>query len=107
MHCVTIVYPNKDGATFNFDYYLSHHMPMVAKLLGSDLEVRKGMASPTGDRAPYVCICSVRINSVDEYVATMTKDGAALIADIPNYTNIEPVVQVDEVVLDMAMKPAA
>ena len=75
MHCVTIVYPNKDGATFNFDYYLSHHMPMVAKLLGSDLEVRKGMAAPTGDRAPYVCICSVRINSVDEYVATMTKDG--------------------------------
>jgi uncharacterized protein (TIGR02118 family) len=107
LHCVTIVYPNKEGATFNFDYYLNQHMPMAAKLLGNDIEIRKGISSAAGDRAPYVCICSIRIHSVDEFVATMTKDGAALIADIPNYTNIEPMIQIDEVVLDMAMKPAA
>ncbi len=107
MHCVTIVYPNKDGATFNFDYYLNQHMPMAAKLLGNDIEVRKGIGSPTGDRVPNVCMCTIRINSVDEFTATMTKEGAALIADIPNFTNIEPVVQIDEIVLDMAMKPAA
>ena len=107
MHCVTIVYPNKDGATFNFAYYLNQHMPMAAKLLGNKLEVRKGVASPTGDRAPYVCACTIRINSLDEFVATMTKEGAALIADIPNFTNIEPVVQIEEIVLDMAISSAA
>ena len=107
MQCVTIVYPNKDGATFNFDYYLNQHIPMAVKLFGNGIEVRKGISSQTGPSVPYVCICRIRINSLPEYLAIMTQDGGELIADVPNYTNIEPVVQIDEVVLDTVMNPAA
>lgn len=107
MPCVTIMYPNKEDAIFNFDYYLNQHMPQTAKFLGNNIEIRKGSSSPDGGAAPFICICTIRIKSLEEFIATMTNEGAALIADVPNYTNIEPVIQIDEVVLDMAMNPAA
>jgi uncharacterized protein (TIGR02118 family) len=107
MPCVTIMYPNQENAIFDFDYYLDRHMPQTARLLGNNIEIRKGWSSPTGGPAPFVCICTIRIKSLEEFVTIMTNEGAALIADVPNYTNIEPVIQIDEVVLDMAMSSAA
>jgi hypothetical protein len=29
MFCVSIAYPKKEGGTFDFDYYIKKHIPMV------------------------------------------------------------------------------
>ena len=101
MYCVTIAYPRTDGAKFDFDYYAKNHIPMVARLLGTNTiktEIRKGVASPDGSPASFVCLGSIWIKSVEEFQATLGKHGPEIMGDIPNYTNIQPILQVDEVV---------
>ncbi len=43
------------------------------------------------------CLATIQVNSIDEFQATFAKHGAEILADIPNYTNIEPFVQFDEI----------
>jgi uncharacterized protein (TIGR02118 family) len=98
MYWATVLYPKKEGARFDFDYYLHKHIPMAAKLFGPGIQVVKGVASAAGAPA-FLCVCRIPAKSVEEFLAVMSGPGAALMADIPNYTNIEPVVQFDEVLL--------
>jgi len=101
MYCVTVAYPRKDGGKFDFDYYAKKHIPMVTRYLGANsikAEIRKGIASPDGSPASFVCIASIWINSIEEFQATLTEHGKEIMGDIPNYTNIQPILQVDEVV---------
>jgi uncharacterized protein (TIGR02118 family) len=108
MKCVTMIYPNKKGATFNFDYYLNRHIPWAIKLTGDKgTEVRKGASNPNGGPVPYICLCRFWINSEEEYRAVMEKHGKDLIADVANFTNVEAVVQIDEVLLNTEIKAAA
>ena len=97
MQRVTVLYQNKDGAHFNFDYYMAKHVPWVAGLAGSSIEVRRGLSAANGAAAPFVCVATIHINSIDEFQAMFAKHGAQILADIPNYTNIEPFVQFDEI----------
>jgi len=98
MQCATVVYSNKPGAKFDFDYYLTKHVPMVAGFFGTDIEVQKGILSPMGSSLAFVCIARIWINSIEHFQATMTQYGAQILSDVANYTNIEPVLQIDEVV---------
>ncbi len=97
MQRVTVLYGNKDGAHFNFDYYMTKHIPWVAGLVGKSIEVRRGLSSATGGPAPFICLATIQVNSIDEFQVVFAKHGTAILADIPNYTNIEPFVQFDEV----------
>ena len=97
MQRVTVLYPNKDGAKFNFDYYTRKHVPLVAGLVGKSIEVRKGLSSVSGAPAPFVCVATINVNTIDEFQTVFAKHGAEILADIPNYTNIEPFVQFDEI----------
>lgn len=57
MFCISVAYPVKDGARFDFDYYATRHIPMVARLLGANAvrsEVRKGVTSANGSPAAFV-----------------------------------------------------
>jgi uncharacterized protein (TIGR02118 family) len=108
MQCVTMFYPNKPGAIFDFEYYLRRHIPW-ARTLVPDLgtEVRRGISTPTDEAVPFICLCRFWIPSENEYRAAMENYGKQLITDLGNFTNIEPVVQIDEVVLDTELRAAA
>lgn len=95
--CVTVIYPTKGGWKFDFDYYMSKHIPMVSKLVGNRIEVRRGISSATGSTAPYVCMATIMIDTIAEFQTVLAKHGAEILGDVPNYTNIEPVVQFEEV----------
>jgi uncharacterized protein (TIGR02118 family) len=97
MPCVTVVYPNKKGAKFDFDYYMKKHIPFVAGLMGKGLEVRRGISTATGSPAEFVCIGTIPIDSVAAFQAIFAQHGAEIMADIPNYTNIQPIVQFDDI----------
>lgn len=101
MYCISVAYPRKDGAKFDFSYYAKKHIPMMAGFLGKNVvktEIRKGVASPDGSPAPFTCMANIWIKSVEEFQATLAKHGAEIMRDIPNYTTIQPILQVDEVV---------
>ena len=98
---VTILYPNGDGKKFDIDYYSKKHMPMVASLLGDSLklfEIDKGIAGRTPDEPiPYLAIGYLYFDKLSAYQNSFGPNAEKIINDIPNYTNIQPVVQISEV----------
>ena len=99
MQRVTVLYPNREGATFNFDYYTAKHVPWVSELVGKSIEVRRGISSASGSPAPFVCIATILVDTIEEFQAVFAQHGAEILADIPNYSNIEPFVQFDEILI--------
>jgi uncharacterized protein (TIGR02118 family) len=71
MKYVTITYPNKNGAKFDFDYYMRKHIPMVSGLLGTTIEVCKGLSSSAGAPPANICVARIRINSTEEFSSAM------------------------------------
>ncbi len=98
---VTILYPNGDGKTFDMDYYSNKHMPMVASLLGDSLKllaIDKGIAGRTPDEPiPYLAIGYLYFDKLSAYQNSFGPNAEKIISDIPNFTNIQPVVQISEV----------
>jgi len=97
MQRVTVVYPNKTGATFDFDYYMKKHIPLVAGLVGAKIEVGRGISSLTASTAAFICIATIPIDSVAAFQTVLAQHGGEILSDIPRYTNIEPVIQYDEI----------
>src|SRR5215467_13383996 len=98
MQCVTVVYANKPGAKFDFDYYLAKHIPMVEGFFGTTIEVTKGVSSPLGGELSFVCVARIPINSPEHFQTVLAEFGPRILSDITNYTNIAPKLQIDEVV---------
>jgi uncharacterized protein (TIGR02118 family) len=97
MTCVTVTYANKEDGRFDWDYYVNQHVPFVNQLLRTQLVVRKGVVSLDGTAPRAVCVASIPINSLQEFQEMMAEHGAAIMGDVPNYTNIAPTVQIDEI----------
>jgi uncharacterized protein (TIGR02118 family) len=100
---VSVLYPAKEGAKFDLGYYKDKHMPLVQQRLGPlglvRLEIDRGMAGGTPNSpAPYPCIGHLYFNSLGEFQKAMGTHGNELMADVPNYTNITPHVQISEIV---------
>jgi uncharacterized protein (TIGR02118 family) len=101
MFKLTNLYPNGEGKTFDFDYYENKHMPMVAGFLGNNLkyyEIDKGIAGRTpADKVPYLGVGYFYIKDVAEYNKAIGQNRDAVVNDIKNYTNIQPVILISEV----------
>jgi uncharacterized protein (TIGR02118 family) len=102
---VTILYPNKKGARFDMRYYTEKHIPMSIKWFSEHsgykgVAVDKGLIGMTpGSEPPYVAICHFLFNSAEDFFAAFMPHAAELQGDVPKYTDIEPVIQFNEVVL--------
>ncbi|TMM57401.1 EthD family reductase [Maribacter algarum] len=99
---VAIFYPNGEGNTFDMDYYTNNHMPMAADLFGDKLKamvIDKGLGGGAPDSpAPYVAVGYFYFPDMATCQTQMGTHSEALRADVPNYTNIQPVLQISEVV---------
>ncbi len=99
---VTILYPNSDGKTFDMDYYSNKHMPMVASLLGDSLKllaIDEGIAGRTPDEPiPYLAIGYLYFDELSAYQNAFGSNAEKIVNDIPNYTNIQPIIQISEIV---------
>ena len=100
---ISILYPHTEGSTFDMEYYLRTHMPMSLERLRAHpgfvaLSVERGVQTPISAAPPaYVAMCHYTFTTVDDFVAAFMPHAAVLQADIANYTNITPVIQVSAV----------
>jgi uncharacterized protein (TIGR02118 family) len=98
---VSVLYPYKEGAAFNMDYYVNRHFPMVKETLGAackGIAVEAGLGGPApGSHPAYVAMGHILMDSVEAFQTAFAQHGAKFMADIPNYTAIEPVIQISEV----------
>jgi len=98
---VALMYPRTEESHFNMDYYLEHHMPLLAGLLGDNLdryEVDEGIggAAP-GDPPPYAVICYLYFANTDALRA-LGKSGPEVMTDLPNFTNVQPQIQISRII---------
>jgi uncharacterized protein (TIGR02118 family) len=100
---VSVMYANTPGVRFDHAYYRDRHMPLVQARMGAACTrytVDKGMAGGApGTPATYVAMCHIYCDSVASFQAGFGPHAAEIMADIPNYTDVAPVVQISEVVV--------
>ncbi len=100
---VSVMYPNQPNARFDHDYYRDKHMPMVKAKMGDSCKyytVDKGLAGGAPDQpATYIGMCHIFCDSVQDFQAGFGPHAQEILADIPNYTDLSPVIQISEVVV--------
>ncbi len=99
--CATVLYPNKEGASFDFEHYANILMPEYVEILGDNVvkfEIRKGLTTP-GAPAPYfICIANVWVTSSEKFGASMADPRmGSLMKKISTFTDIQPIRQFDQV----------
>ena len=92
----TVSYPRTADSTFNLDYYLKHHLPMVqerwAKYGMKDWFVCKF------DEGQYSVVTTSHWNDMSGFQKAIAEDSKAIIDDLSNYSNQPPVSAVGEIV---------
>ena len=102
MICLTVLYRNSPGSNFDFDYYVNTHLPMAKERLidfgWKSFEVRKGIGSLNGEDPTYICVVHTEFSNLEDMKQGLDTHAQELMADVPNYTNIEPEIQISELV---------
>lgn len=105
MFNISSIYPKKAGYKFDFDYYLNKHMPRSIALLSTakgfrGVSVERGVDADESKLASsYVAMCHYYFDSLEDFMAAFGPHAEELQGDIANYTNIEPTIQINEVLI--------
>ena len=98
---VSVLYPQGPSTRFDAEYYLGKHVPMVKGVLGPALKgvsVELGLAGGDPGSSPtYVAMGHLLFDSVEAFQAAFGPHAEKVMADIPNYTNVKPTLQLSEV----------
>jgi uncharacterized protein (TIGR02118 family) len=101
---VSVMYPNGPVARFDHEYYRNKHLPLIKSRMGAALKyytIDKGLAGgKPGDPATYVGACHLMCDSVNAYQSSFGPYAQEISGDILNFTDITPVVQISEVVVE-------
>ena len=103
MVIVSVMYPAAAGASFDMDYYLKTHVPLVGtrwKNCGlREAKVLSGVGAPGGGAPTYSVIALLTFDSAADFDQAVARHGAEVIGDIPNFSSVQPVIQVNDVLL--------
>lgn len=86
-------------------YYIDTHMPLSIGLLSTHpgfrgVSVEHGLCgAEPGSAATYIAMCHFLFDSMESFMAAFVPHAKELQGDIPNYTDIPPVIQVNEVLI--------
>jgi uncharacterized protein (TIGR02118 family) len=100
---VSVLYPSGEGKHFDMNYYSNNHVALLGKLLGdaiigASVENGLGGAAP-GVKAPFVAMGNLYFENMESFQNSFGPHAQTIMGDVPNYTNIEPIVQVSEVIV--------
>ena len=101
MATVSVIYPRAPGATFDYDYYQNKHLALATKRWADaglvSGEALIGKSAVDGSDAPYFAIGIIHFESADALNAALTGEHAAeVIGDIRNFTDVQPIIQINE-----------
>ena len=100
---VSVLYPSGEGKHFDMNYYSNNHVALLGKLLGdaiigASVENGLGGAAP-GVKAPFVAMGNLYFENMESFQNSFGPHAQTIMEDVPNYTNIEPIVQISEVIV--------
>ena len=100
---VSVMYPNGPDAKFDMEYYVGTHIALIAESVGDALKgasVDQGIAGGVPGEAPaYVAMGHVLFESLEAFQTSFGPHADKIMGDIPNFTNITPIMQISDVKL--------
>jgi uncharacterized protein (TIGR02118 family) len=108
---ISFLYPSSKDARFDLDYYVEKHMPWSIDLVSGhpgfrSVSVERGISARPGEEAPFVAVCHFVFETLNDFIGAVTPHSTALRADMGNYTDIEPTVQISEVLINREAAPS-
>jgi len=101
MVIVSVFYPQTQETSFDMDYYVDSHLPLVQRLLEPmgmrQSTVLRGMSSGSGGTPAFGVIAELSFDDVESMTAALAAHGPETQADIPNFTDSVPIIQISEV----------
>lgn len=98
---LSVMYPQQQGKRFNVEYYLKDHRAAIERTwagLLKDAYFVRGISGGAADAPPtYHIMAQLSFASMDDLKKALER-GGELFADIPNFTDIKPTVQISEVI---------
>ncbi|MDP4023663.1 EthD family reductase [Methylobacterium sp. NEAU 140] len=98
MILVSVMYPA--GPKFDMGYYLGHHMPLARERWSGlglhEAKVVKGVSAPDGSPAPFQVMALLTFESADAFQKAIAAHGKEIFADIPNFTDAQAQVQIND-----------
>lgn len=99
----SLLYPNAEGASFDFTYWTESHLPFIRRSLSPALRgltADRGLAGAPGTPPPYIASGHLFFESVEALEQAYAPHAAAIAADIKNFTDVQPVMIVSEILVD-------
>jgi uncharacterized protein (TIGR02118 family) len=100
MVLVSAMYPNEPESRFDRDYYLQKHIPMVRERWSpmglEDLRLVRGVGAGDGSQPLYQVIALLTFRSLQDFQKAAEAHIQEILDDIPNFTSVQPVVQISE-----------
>lgn len=105
---VTVLYPNAADVRFDHAYYAGRHRTLVLERLASyglrSFESERGIRDGEGGPAPFIALGHLTFNTLADFERGWSAAGEELAADVPNFTNAMPLLQISEVTMP-ALQP--
>lgn len=96
-----VIYPAREDAIFDYDYYVDSHLPLVQEHWGDvieGVEVSKGLASGPEIPPAYLLIATITFPDMDALDKAMGESGGVIVDDVPNFTNVRPQILIGELI---------
>ena len=101
---ITVSYPHQGGARFDLDYYTGKHFRLVDQklrplgLIGWAADQGLSGLMPGSD-PDFIIQAQMVFETLEAAQAALAAEGPALVADIPNFTDIQPRIQISNVLI--------
>jgi uncharacterized protein (TIGR02118 family) len=100
MAILSVLYPRSEGSHFDHEYYVDTHIPMVqdrwSDMGFQSVQLVRGTAALDSTAPAFELIALITFTNLDDLKAALGKYGAEVMADVPNFTNIQALLQFNE-----------
>ena len=100
MVVVSVSYPVSEGSRFDLDYYVNTHTPMLRtrwNMMGLEhVRLIHGTAGMGGGPLAFHMIALLYFRSQADLDAALAAHGREIVADINNFTDVRPAMQLNE-----------
>lgn len=97
---LSVFYPSRSNAWFDWSYYTKRHLPMIVQRLGDacvGLSVDKGLAGRTqGSDPDYLAMLHLTFPGLESIETAFEPHAETFFDDVSNFTDVLPFIQISE-----------